>query len=203
MVANRGYNSKDARSRQLLIEAASHLLESEGAHAISARRVSERAGLKPQLVHYYFRTMEDLLVAVFQDATEQYLELHEQALASPRPLHAMWALNSNIPNVRRNMAFIALGAIHPNLREQMRIAGDSFRELQITAISRVMDRTPIDAGAYSPASIAMLMSAVARTLAMEGQIGVEVGHKELRGAIERFLDQIEPADHAARLTARA
>jgi hypothetical protein len=37
----------------------------------------------------------------------------------------------------------------------------------------------------------MLMSAVARTLAMEGPIGVETGHRELRQVIERFIDRME------------
>jgi AcrR family transcriptional regulator len=196
MVANRGYASKDNKSRQRLIEAAAQLLEDEGQYAISARRVAERAGLKPQLVHYYFRTMEDLLIEVFHFTTVQYMKLHDAALAAQRPLHAVWKLNSNIPSVRRNMAFVALGAIHEGLREVMRQSGEHFRTLQLKEIERVFREADIDTTAYPPASVAMLMSAVARTLAMESQIGVETGHRELRAVIERFLDQVEPGEGA-------
>ena len=35
-----------------------------------ARSPSER-DLKPQLVHYYFQTMDDLLIAVFRRAQEE------------------------------------------------------------------------------------------------------------------------------------
>jgi AcrR family transcriptional regulator len=194
MVANRGYTSKDSKSRQRLIEAAAQLLEDEGQYAISARRVAEQAGLKPQLVHYYFRTMEDLLIEVFHFATEQYMKLHNVALAAERPLHAVWKLNSNIPSVRRNMAFVALGAIHDGLREVMRRSGEHFRVLQLKEIERVFVEAGIDTAVYPPASVAMMMSAVARTLAMETQIGVETGHQELRAVIERFLAQVEPAE---------
>jgi AcrR family transcriptional regulator len=191
MVANRGYNSTSTQSRRDLITAAAELLEHEGAHAISARRVADRAGLKPQLVHYYFRTMEDLLIAVFDAATEQYFGLHDAAIRSARPLSALWKLNSNVPNVRRNMAFMALGTVHPRLRERMRASGENFRGLQLREIERIFDRLGIDKDEYPPASVAMLMSAVARTLAMEGPIGVETGHRELRMVIERFIERVE------------
>jgi AcrR family transcriptional regulator len=197
MVANRGYNSTSTRSRRELIKAAADLLEHEGAHAISARRVAERARLKPQLVHYYFRTMEDLLIAVFDHATEEYFKLHDQALRSPRPLRALWELNSNMPNVRRNMAFVALGTIHPNLRRQMRDTGERFRGMQLREIEKLFDRVGIDKLEFPPASVAMLMAAVARTLAMEAPIGVETGHRELREVVERFIERFETAAPAS------
>jgi AcrR family transcriptional regulator len=197
MVANRGYNSTSTRSRRALIEAAAELLEHEGAHAISARRVAERAKLKPQLVHYYFRTMEDLLIAVFDHATEEYYKLHDRALHSAQPMRALWDLNSNMPNVRRNMAFVALGAIHPKLRDRMRASGERFRGLQLHEIEKLFDRVGIDKREYPPASVAMLMAAVARTLAMEAPIGVETGHRELRDIVERFIERFEAARGAA------
>lgn len=192
MAGNRGYASKDSESRQRLIEAAAKLLEEEGQHAITSRRVAERAGLKPQLVHYYFRSMEDLLIQVFQLTSNQYMKLHDAALGAERPLRALWELNSNVPSVRRNMAFVALGANHETLREVMRQTGEHFRAMQLKEIERIFREVGVDTSAYPPASVAMLMSAVARTLAMESEIGVKTGHRELRAVIERFLLQVEP-----------
>lgn len=203
MVANRGYESRDNTSRQRLIEAAAQVLEEDGAHAISARRVAERAGLKPQLVHYYFRTMEDLLIEVFHFATHQYVELHDAALASVHPLRAVWELNSNVPYVRRTMGFMALGTIHEGLREVMRQSGENFRGQQLAEIERVFDQVGIDKVAYPPSSVAMMMSAVARTLAIESTIGVTTGHDELRDVVDRFLAHVEAIEGAQRPVAAA
>ena len=49
----------------MLVAATELLMHEEGYVAVSARRVAARAGLKPQLVHYYFRTMDELLLDVF------------------------------------------------------------------------------------------------------------------------------------------
>lgn len=203
MVANRGYASKDNKSRQRLIEAAAQLLEDEGQYAISARRVAERAGLKPQLVHYYFRTMEDLLIEVFHFATEQYFELHAAALASEHPLRAIWELNSNVLYVRRTMAFIALGVLHDGLRDAMREAGENFRALQLKEVERVFAEVGVDTEAYPPSSVAMMMSAVARTLAIESTIGVTTGHHELRAVVDRFFAHVESIEGAERPIAGA
>ena len=45
----------------------------EGYAAVTSRRVADAAGLKPQLVHYYFRTMEDLFLEVFRRRAEEGL----------------------------------------------------------------------------------------------------------------------------------
>jgi len=46
------------------VEAAEQLLREQGYVAISARQVADKAGLKPQLLYYYFRTMDELVLAV-------------------------------------------------------------------------------------------------------------------------------------------
>ena len=61
----RRIGAEDSKRRAQLLEAAELLLLEEGYAAVTSRRVAAKAGLKPQLVHYYFRTMDDLFVAVF------------------------------------------------------------------------------------------------------------------------------------------
>lgn len=194
MVANRGYNSLSSKSRLRLIDAASDLLAEEGYPAFSARRIADKAGLKPQLVHYYFRSMEELVVAVYSRSTANYFRLHDQALSSPHPLRALWDLNRNMPEAKRMTEYIALSKIYPELRAAMRRTGENYRRLQIEAIeqsfaARGITNPPVDAE-----TLAMLMSAVARNFVIEGEVGMSLGHQGLRAFIENFLDSFDPIE---------
>ena len=43
----------------------------EGYAAVTSRRVGREAGISSQLVHYYFRTMDDLFLEVFRRRAEE------------------------------------------------------------------------------------------------------------------------------------
>ena len=66
MGSPRRIGAPDAKNRTVLLDAAEQMILDEGYAAVTSRRVAEKAGLKPQLVHYYFRTMDDLYLAVFR-----------------------------------------------------------------------------------------------------------------------------------------
>ncbi|MFG2311435.1 TetR/AcrR family transcriptional regulator [Streptomyces sp. NPDC048566] len=51
---------RETRSR--LLRAAAELIVEDGWGAVSTRRVAERAGVRPALVHYHFRSVDNLLV---------------------------------------------------------------------------------------------------------------------------------------------
>lgn len=193
MAGNRGYDSLGSRSRLRLVEAASDLLADEGYQAITARRIADRAGLKPQLVHYYFRSMEELVVAVYRRSSASYFHLHDRALSSPQPLRALWELNSSMPEARRMTEYIALGKIHPALSAEMRRTGENYRRLQIEAIERIFAARTVDDDGIDPETLATLMSAVARSFVIESEVGVSVGHAATRRFIEKLLDRFEPA----------
>ena len=95
MASARRIGAPDAKNRGVLLDAAEQLLLEEGYAAVTSRRVAEKAGLKPQLVHYYFRTMEDLFLAVFRRRAEEGLEVLATALASPQPLWALWRFSTS------------------------------------------------------------------------------------------------------------
>ena len=89
----RRIGAETSETRGALLDAAEQLMLAEGYAAVTSRRVAAQAGLKPQLVHYYFRTMDDLFLAVFRRRAEQGLERQAEALASDQPLWALWDLS--------------------------------------------------------------------------------------------------------------
>jgi len=193
MVANRGYQSTGTKTRFRLIDAAAELLAEEGYPAITARRIASRAGLKPQLVHYYFRSMEELVVTVFNRSSAIYFRLHDDALSSPYPLRALWELNSNMPETSRMMEFVALAKQYPLLRAEMRKSGESFRALQIEAIKGVYARRGVTRPQVSAEALAMMMSAIARSMVLERQVGLDAAHDEANATIVSYLAAIEGA----------
>jgi AcrR family transcriptional regulator len=189
-----GSHARGTRSRQRLIEAAYDLLGEEGYQAISARRVAQKAELKPQLVHYYFRSMEELVVAVFRRSSEQYFRLHGEALSSRHPLRALWALNCNLPEGKRMTEYVALGKTYPALRAEMHATGKRFRRMQIEAMERAYREGGFDDSLIGPQGLVLLMSAVARNFVIEGEVGITLAHAEMHQFIAQLLDQFDPLD---------
>ena len=61
-------------------------MRTDGYGALTARSVAQAAGLKHQLVYYYFQTMDDLLLATFKRRTAQVLARYEQEVLAERPV---------------------------------------------------------------------------------------------------------------------
>ena len=108
MASPRRIGAPEAKNRVVLLDAAEQLLLEEGYASVTSRRVAEKAGLKPQLVHYYFRTMDELFLAVFRRMAEAGLRRWRAALASPQPLWALWRFMTDPAATRLTMEFMGL-----------------------------------------------------------------------------------------------
>ena len=110
-----------------LLDAAEKLMLEEGYAAVTSRRVAAAAGLKPQLVHYYFRTMDDLFLALFRRRAEQGLERQAQAAASDQPLWALWDLSRDPRGTALTMEFIALANHRKAILAEIAASAERFR----------------------------------------------------------------------------
>src|SRR3954452_25596334 len=84
-------------SRKLILDATERLMVEKGYAAVSTRRVATEAGVKPPLVHYYYRTTDDLLIALYNRSADETLRHLTRALASDNPLEELWKLNMDAP----------------------------------------------------------------------------------------------------------
>lgn len=135
----------------MLLDAAEQLLLEEGGYAaVTSRRIAEKAGLKPQLVHYYFRTMEDLFLAVFRRMAEAGLEVLTEALASPQPLWALWRFSTQPEATRLTMEFMGLANHRKALRSEIVYYAERFREEQNKAIAAALKRYGVESTDVPP-----------------------------------------------------
>ena len=146
MTSARRIGAPDAKNRGVLLDAAEHLMLEEGYAAVTSRRVAEKAALKPQLVHYYFRTMDDLFLAAFRRRAEQGLEVQAQVLQAPQPLWALWRFSTDPAATAITMEFIALANHRKALKAEIAYYAERFREEQRKALTTILDRYGVDPG---------------------------------------------------------
>jgi len=190
MTSNRRLGAEDSATRTALLDAALGLMAEEGYAAVTSRRVAARAELKPQLVHYYFRTMDDLFLALVRRGAERNLERQAKALASDQPLRALWALGTDPTATTLNTELAALANHRKAIRSEIGAYAEQFRRQQLDALTRVLEGHGIDK-ALPPPAFLMVLSSVARVLGMESALGVVTGHDEVEALVEDFLSRIE------------
>jgi AcrR family transcriptional regulator len=191
MTSARRIGAPDAKNRGVLLDAAEQLMLEEGYAAVTSRRVAEKAALKPQLVHYYFRTMDDLFLAAFRRRAEEGLEAQAQALQSPQPLWALWRFSTDPAATAITMEFVALANHRKALKAEIAYYAERFREEQHKALSTVLRRYRVDPAEVPPLVWSVLMTSVSRVLVMEQALGMSAGHAETVEFVERYLHRLE------------
>ncbi|OBH62527.1 TetR family transcriptional regulator [Mycobacterium colombiense] len=197
MTSARRIGAPDAKNRVLLLDAAEQLMLEEGYAAVTSRRLANKAGLKPQLVHYYFRTMEELFLEVFRRRAEEALEAHARMLQLPQPLWALWRFGTDPAFTRISMEFMALANHRKDMRAEIAYYAERFREEQRQAVATALERYGSriqDEGQdieIAPVVWTVLMSSLSRFLVLEQAIGMSAGHAETVELVENYLRRLE------------
>jgi AcrR family transcriptional regulator len=187
----RRLGAENAKNRALLVDATERVLCEEGYPAVTARRVAEKAGLKVQLVYYYFQTMDDLILAVCRRNTARRLERFVQALASPQPMRALWELSSDPVNAILASELVALANHREAIRTEIVATAKQFRTLQIAAVSQFMAAKGLDQQTYPAAAIVAVTTALARSMVQDTALGMPDGYPEAAALVERGLALFE------------
>lgn len=191
MGSARRIGAPDAKNRVVLLDAAEQLMIAEGYAAVTSRRVAEQAGLKPQLVHYYFRTMDDLFLEVFRRRAEQGLEAQALALDTPQPLWALWRFGIDPSATRLTMEIMGLANHRKALRAEIGHYAERFREEQTKAMTAALHRYGIDATEVPPIVWTFFATSVSRVMVMEQALGMSAGHAEVLAFCEDWLRRLE------------
>lgn len=180
-------------SRELLLDAAEALMRESGYAEVTSRKVAAKAGLKPQLVHYYFRTMDDLFLAAFHRLAEDIIARQDAVEASDRPLRAMWSLLTDSRYRLLISEFVALGNHRPIIRDEFIKFGDQLRQKQVSVMERVLARHGLSDFPWSPAFAAILLHSLARFLAAESELGVSEGHADTLSVVNWYIERYDGA----------
>jgi len=187
----RRIGAADSKTRAQLVDAAEQLLIDEGYAAVTSRRVGAKAGLKPQLVHYYFRTMDDLFIEVFRRRAETDIAGFERAVAADGSMANLWRLNTDPRGAAFTTEFVALANHRKAIRAEIARYAERFRAAQLEAVTRALADHGISDERMPPIVALLLMTGLSQVLALEEAIGVTAGHDETRAFIQRTVAELE------------
>lgn len=189
--SSRRIGAEDSKTRAQLLDAAEQLLLDEGYAAVTSRRVAAKAGLKPQLVHYYFRTMDDLFLEVFRRRAEKDLANFERAVAADGSLKNLWRMNNDPRGAAFTIEFVALANHRKAIRAEIARYAERFRAVQMEAVRASLTAAGIDEEQLPPVVALLLMAGLSQVFALEQALGVTSGHRATRAFVEQTIAQLE------------
>jgi TetR/AcrR family transcriptional regulator len=190
--STRRIGTTDSKTRCQLVDAAEQLLIEEGYAAVTSRRVAAAAGLKPQLVHYYFRTMDDLFLEVFRRRADQNVDRFERALATDPSLRTLWKINGDPHGATFLIEFVALANHRKAIRAEIAKYAERWRNAQLAALTAALAEAGVPPEQMPADAALLLMTGLAHVIAIERGLGITAGHESTIDFIETSVARLDP-----------
>jgi AcrR family transcriptional regulator len=182
---------ESSKTQEAILDATEQIMREEGYAAVSSRRVAERAGLKSQLVHYHFGTMDDLFLALFRRAEKQHFERYMQIMAQRNPIRELWKLSTDRSGMGLIFEFMALANHRDAVRKEIARSTMQTRSMQIAMLTRSLEESGIAADICPANVLSVLMSGAALQLVTEESIGVTAAHGDTFAFVEQLIEKAE------------
>ncbi len=182
---------------EAFLDAAERLLVREGAAGISTRQLAREAGQNHGLVHYYFGSVDELLVQALERFTARLLARQRAMYESDAPFIEKWRaamgfveddLAAGYPKIWVELQALALNK--PELRERLRGVHESWRSVLRDALDGAIEEYGLDRDRFSAEAWAALVMQFNEGLLFERLLGFDRGHDELLAAIDRWLSSL-------------
>jgi AcrR family transcriptional regulator len=189
-VGTRRPRAATAEKRARILDAAERIMLEDGYAAVTSRRVEAEAGIK---LHYHFGSLDDLFVAVFRRRAERSVDRLRDALTSPEPLRAWWAIASD-PRGTALLVELTAAANHraPLQAEVAELARDA-RRMEMDVLASILDDYGIDRELFPPSLVAAAVQGLALVVVQDEVRGFDTAHEDAKAAIVQLLDRLERA----------
>jgi AcrR family transcriptional regulator len=175
-----------------LLDAAERLLVEVGYSGITTRRLAEEAGVNHGLVHYYFGSIENVLVRALERFTERLIERQRELYASELPFIEKWRtamrylVSEDVTYEKVWLELQALAWNDPGLRDRLAHVNAEWRGVLTEAFEGPRTALGIDMPTDALVSLVMTFNI---GIIVERLGGIESGHRELLDWIDRWLSK--------------
>jgi AcrR family transcriptional regulator len=182
----------DARSaaEEALLDAAERLLVDSGHATITTRRLADEAGVNHGLVHYYFGSVDNLLVQALERFTDRLIARQRELYAADVPFVEKWRAAMRYlvaEDVRYEKVWLELQALAWNdagLKERLARVNAEWRAVLTEAFAEPHRELGISMPLDALVSLVITFNL---GMIVERLGGIETGHAELLEWIERWL----------------
>ena len=177
-------------AEEALLDAAERLLVEDGHAGITTRRLAEEAGVNHGLVHYYFGSIENVLVRTLERFTERLIARQREMYAADAPFAEKWRtamrylISEDVTYEKIWLELSALAWNHPELRARVAAVDAQWRAVLTEAFEQARREHGIDMPIDALVSLVMTFNI---GIMVERLSGIEAGHRELLDWIERWL----------------
>ena len=179
-------------AQEALLDAAERLLVDAGHAGITTRRLAEEAGVNHGLVHYYFGSVENLLVRALERFTERLIDRQKELYESDLPLVEKWRTAMRYlvgEDVTYEKVWLELQALAWNdagLRERLARVNAEWRAVLTEAFREPHRELGIEMPLEAVVSLVITFNL---GIMVERLGGIETGHQELLDWIDGWLSR--------------
>jgi TetR/AcrR family transcriptional regulator len=173
------------------LDAAERLLVEVGYAGITTRRLAQEANANHGLVHYYFGSMENLLVRVLERFTERLIVRQRAMYADPEMSfidkwqQAMRYLDADREYQKVWYELQALAWNRPELRERVAHVDEEWRAVLREAFAEPRERYGIEMPLEALVALVITFN---EGIMLERLSGIETGQSELLEWIDQWLE---------------
>jgi AcrR family transcriptional regulator len=178
-------------AEEAFLDAAERLLVEVGYAGITTRRLAEEAGANHGLVHYYFGSMENLLVRVLERFTDRLIRRQREMYAQDLPFIEKWRqamgylLDEDVPYEKIWLELQALAWNQPELRERVDRVNAEWRGVLAEAFEQARREHNIEMPLEALVTLVVTFNL---GIMVEQANGIERGHRELLEWIDEWLE---------------
>jgi AcrR family transcriptional regulator len=184
-------------TEERFLDAAERLLVQVGYAGVTTRALAAEAGANPGLVHYYFGSIEEVMLRVLNRFTERLIARQRAMYSADVPFLEKWRtawrfqeedLDAGYPKIWFELQALAWN--RPELRRRVEAVDAEWRGVLREAFGRAMREYGIE-GQLPLEGLTALMMTFGLGYMLERLSGIREGHEALLAWINGWIESLE------------